>query len=148
MRRLIAAITLAFLACLISIPALASGAWTKDPTDATKTCTPGGTGVCYWRFTAAGDDSSYFPVNAGSTICLDPDIASSGGTATVYIRMAISSQSANGSFNLEGALLNGTPPLACIYNVPAARVAIDVQTGPSAVTAAVCVAGPDARCGD
>lgn len=95
-------------------------------------------GRCYYVFTGT-TDSGVIKVDSdfGNSFCLIADTATSGGLATVRIMRVVTSATLEGSIPVEGKVLTGVPPLACINDQPRGKYWIEVGTAPDEGSTAV-----------
>jgi len=137
-------VTLALLLC--AAPSYAGGQWSSQPDENTAVIpNKANWGAnAYYRFTDA-TDSTWMSLIIGPSyeICLDSDIAGTGGSTTITIRRAISGSTTVGSYVLENKVLTGLYPLACLEKlVPGGReIQVVVATAPNSTTAVVSVEG-------
>ena len=96
--------------------------------------------AAYYHFTDATDSGWLHLYKYRTyTVCLDADIAGTGGSATVQIRREISAATANGSYAVDDVVLTGIAPLACLAVQGGRSIMVDVVTAPNSTTAIVSV---------
>lgn len=124
-------------------PVLAAGQWSNQP-GANSSAVPtraDKNAPVYYRFDAATNSGwmELKPVDVIYSICLDSDIAGTGGTATVQILKALSAITANGSYVVEGKVLTGEWPLICVTVAGGRSIMVKAVTAPDSTTAVVSV---------
>lgn len=132
---------LTIFGALLIVPSVAFGHWSSTPDSIHVVTQMARNHPVYYHFTDTTDsDWMFLARHSTFNICLDADTAGTAGSATVRIRKAISADSTNGSYIIDDVVLNGTPPLHCLFNVPGGRsIQVDVVLSPTAATAVVSV---------
>ena len=132
---------LLLIALLLFAPLVQAQGWISPcPGDSASSC---------YDFTGSTDSALKYFSAAATTMCLDPDIASTTGVATAYIRQCVSCTSAStntcetvlvdqdGAPGVDNLPLNGNSAAArrCLYALPPGCYYVDVETSAGGVTA-------------
>ena len=138
-------VLLAVIAALI-VSGAAQAQWSTEP-DALSTYVPTAIPMqdawapIYYHFSDT-TDSGWVTLRESFvfSVCLNGDIASASGGATVQVRRSVTAASVNGSSVILLRTLTGTYPNACIYDVVGGvSILVDVLTNGGSVDAVVSV---------
>ncbi len=129
-------------AALLTSPATAGGQWSSVPGEnGTIPREVNRSARAYYRVTDT-TDSSWMKLAKGETyrICLDADEDGTGGSTTVRVWQAISSDGTDGGYVIEDKVLTGVHPLVCLPEVHGGRsIMVEMVTAPDSTTAVISV---------